>query len=525
MEKYEKNTCKLRRNFLSQSATMLAAGAILPALPATARTGGSSGRFGTFEPLMPLQTLLERRSINGPDDTEIASELRTVVQAMMALPPEDPRNWYRQAIIHVLDCPHGNAWFFPWHRGYLYWFERIARKLTNNPNFALPYWDVTAFPQMSQVFFQQDPLDTRSPGYIHDIDTYRHTLFEPLKAYWKTFDTFQLQQLERRGFTNVDRLWTRLASIISTETMRTLTASNPLLPPHAQNVVSEPSLINSLAPQGLFSFGGTLTGHHNAGSGRGGLIESQLHNTVHGAVGGFMSGYLSASDPVFWLHHSNVDRLWDLWLERQGLDEQDGPAPWLDEPFLFFCDEDGMPVRSVAGDYVSSTKLNYRFQPSIPIGGAPVRLPDSPWKLNYSCELESTMLPIDGAVMAKVSPGKDACDALRGNYQSAIVIELDRPEFPASVYFQIEVRVVGADPNEFTHCGYATFFGAMDHQSHDSSPHVGSLAIGTAHGMGQCLKEAGPGAMDFEIALRLLRTDKDAPISPLEVKNISLTFL
>ena len=47
-----------------------------------------------------------------------------------ALPPTDPRNWYRQAIIHLLDCPHANWWFLPWHRGYLLHFEEICRQLS-----------------------------------------------------------------------------------------------------------------------------------------------------------------------------------------------------------------------------------------------------------------------------------------------------------------------------------------------------------------------------------------------------------
>ena len=46
---------------------------------------------------------------------------------MLGLPATDPRNWYRYALIHALDCPHGNWWFLPWHRGYLGWFERICR--------------------------------------------------------------------------------------------------------------------------------------------------------------------------------------------------------------------------------------------------------------------------------------------------------------------------------------------------------------------------------------------------------------
>ena len=36
------------------------------------------------------------------------------VQAMKNLPQSDPRNWERQAEIHLNGCPHGNWYFLPW---------------------------------------------------------------------------------------------------------------------------------------------------------------------------------------------------------------------------------------------------------------------------------------------------------------------------------------------------------------------------------------------------------------------------
>ena len=40
------------------------------------------------------------------------------------------------------------------------------------------------------------------------------------------------------------------------------------------------------------------------------------HGTVHVAVGGQMETERSPADPLFWLHHANVDRLWTRWQER-----------------------------------------------------------------------------------------------------------------------------------------------------------------------------------------------------------------
>jgi len=45
------------------------------------------------------------------------------------------------------------------------------------------------------------------------------------------------------------------------------------------------------------------------------LIERTIHGTVHDFVGGGgdMSHNNSPNDPIFWLHHANIDRLWDEW--------------------------------------------------------------------------------------------------------------------------------------------------------------------------------------------------------------------
>jgi len=42
------------------------------------------------------------------------------------------------------------------------------------------------------------------------------------------------------------------------------------------------------------------------------------HNTVHNLVGGDMTSGTSPNDPLFWMHHANVDRLWAAWEARWG---------------------------------------------------------------------------------------------------------------------------------------------------------------------------------------------------------------
>ncbi len=53
-------------------------------------------------------------------------------------------------------------------------------------------------------------------------------------------------------------------------------------------------------------------------------MEYELHNLVHRWVGGTMMKATSPNDPVFFLHHCNIDRLWWAWQKLHG-----GDAPYL----------------------------------------------------------------------------------------------------------------------------------------------------------------------------------------------------
>ncbi|KAL0311409.1 UNVERIFIED_CONTAM: Polyphenol oxidase, chloroplastic [Sesamum angustifolium] len=84
------------------------------------------------------------------------AKFEKAVGLMKALPPEDPRNFMQQANVHCAYCnltyqqtgdpklklQIHNCWhFFPWHRWYLYFFERILGKLIDDPTFGLPFWN------------------------------------------------------------------------------------------------------------------------------------------------------------------------------------------------------------------------------------------------------------------------------------------------------------------------------------------------------------------------------------------------
>ena len=64
-------------------------------------------------------------------------------------------------------------------------------------------------------------------------------------------------------------------------------------------------------------------------------LEGHIHGGVHNAVGGDMAGSASPSDPLFFLHHANIDRLWATWqTEHHGLGPSNMTDP-LKPPPLF----------------------------------------------------------------------------------------------------------------------------------------------------------------------------------------------
>jgi hypothetical protein len=63
-------------------------------------------------------------------------------------------------------------------------------------------------------------------------------------------------------------------------------------------------------------------------------IINGVHGSIHGWVGGTMSSaHTSPADPVFWLHHGNLDRLWWKWYNSAAGNHQNpviagALAPW-----------------------------------------------------------------------------------------------------------------------------------------------------------------------------------------------------
>jgi tyrosinase len=88
-------------------------------------------------------------------------------------------------------------------------------------------------------------------------------------------------------------------------------------------------------------------------SGQHGVMESQAHDMLHDAVGGEAGNMgdprTAARDPIFWLHHANVDRLWNRWLDISGhlLPDPAADKDWYDQEFPFYDENGGQVVVTV----------------------------------------------------------------------------------------------------------------------------------------------------------------------------------
>ena len=374
-----------RRGFLL-AAVGVAGGSILGRSPALARIASAgSPRY-------------RRYNVASPQGRQMLKSYARGVQAMLALPANDPLNWFRHAFTHFLDCPHGNWWFYVWHRGYIGLFEQKIRLLSGDPSFTLPFWDWTTHPDLPAQIFDGvlTPTAQAFEPYTGNLQRFRDFMDPGIHAFWDNLSEPQRKQLEQRGYRSTDDLWNDVTNpkggigdvaFAVTSAARYPTRANPGLNASTLDSVSQLQVVGGLKA-GAFndrdlsanSFTSKKTDSHGvqpAGRGAFSLLEGVPHNTLHNFIGGSgsidpgpygnMTNNLSPVDPIFFLHHANMDRLWDVWTRRQtamGLPVEPAAADreaFMAEQFLFFVDVKGKPVSARAQDYFSTAVFDYDY--------------------------------------------------------------------------------------------------------------------------------------------------------------------
>jgi hypothetical protein len=255
-----------RRELLKKMA-LLSGSLVLPTCKTVGQGTTDSGSFlkvGPVNKKVPLR--VNWKSLSATDKTAFIEAVKDLKTSELQIPASFGRggnwlaarkldHWAAQAEVHQWYCSHRNWNFLPWHRTYLYHFEQSLRKRIGD-TFRLPYWDWT--------LDQNIPTELQNSEFMKALNTTRAS------------STIAINGAE--GASKTKKWW-------------------------------ESAFIEISKAADYDSIGGDIDSS--------GLMESPYHNMVHVGVGGDMGRVpMAAKDPVFWLHHCNVDRLWSLWMDQ-----------------------------------------------------------------------------------------------------------------------------------------------------------------------------------------------------------------
>lgn len=201
-------------------------------------------------------------------------------------------------------CQHQSWYFFPWHRGYIAAIEAILRAaivaLGGPSDWAVPYWNYN---------------DTSNPN--------ARTLPSAFQAPTLPDGTPNPLTVTRRYGDGTGAI---VITPVDIDLRVALTARR----------------FTGATSGGSTGFGGPQTLFSHAGSANG-QLENRPHNGVHVLVGGRNPGpprnlglmshpNTAGLDPVFWIHHANIDRLWEVWLRRNATHRNPSEEVWLQGP-------------------------------------------------------------------------------------------------------------------------------------------------------------------------------------------------
>ncbi|XP_006347083.2 polyphenol oxidase, chloroplastic-like [Solanum tuberosum] len=300
-----------------------------------------SGNIIDFQ--LPSSTALRTRPAAHSVDSAYIEKFNRGIQLMKQLPDDDPRSFKQQANVHCAYCDgaydqlgfpnselqvHSSWIFLPFHRCYLYFFERILGSLINDPTFAMPFWN------------WDHPDGMRMPGLYTNSTS---SLYDRLRD-----RRHQPPTMVDLDFNGTD--------------------------PNISNAQQTSQNLTNMYRQ-MVSLGRTpetfLGDPYRAGGvpGGAGSLENMAHGAVHVWTGDRTQAnfenmgdfYSAARDPIFYAHHSNIDRLWTVWKTLGGRRQDFTDPDFLNTSFLFY-DEKAQMVRIRVRDVLDSSKLGYVYQ-------------------------------------------------------------------------------------------------------------------------------------------------------------------
>ncbi|UWU83246.1 tyrosinase family protein [Bradyrhizobium yuanmingense] len=329
-----------------------------------------------------------------------------------------------------LKCPHRTYDFLPWHRVYLYFFERIIESVVGEP-FALPYWNY---------------LDTRHRDFPAS--------FRPAK--------------ESDGSDN--------ALYYSDRSPLCRDPNDPSVPSSEKPLIRDSDLNWQTAADQRFLERGDVLGLDRGFSFQ---LESAPHDLVHGRIGvitdqnvplGMATPALAARDPIFYLHHSNLDRLWEWWRNQPPLEGDPPRTPeyiWTQEPYLFVS-PNAQKTGLTAGESFGMVGTAYSYDQLAPVptavAGSPLAAssPRPPNRVSRSDDVLSVTPRGSAATQLAPEPGAGAAVASPSSRWILRFSEVSSPAAPSGV-FDIYLDGPGAGAVAGQPAGSFALFGTHDH--------------------------------------------------------------
>ncbi len=225
------------------------------------------------------------------------ADFREAISAAQAIKDSDDRSYQSWVGIHGLplpkSCHHHDEFFLPWHRAYLYFFEKSLQERV--PGVTFPWWNwikgsgEQGIPgAFRKAPLASSPIQPSGRRAASEKSTWRHE--SPPDSEW----------------------------------------------------LPEPGEVDAVLENDSYI-----------------VFQTQLeniHNGVHGWVGGTMNDpAVAAYDPIFWAHHTMIDRLWYLWqLKHPGIRFSEYYLDTALAPFKMTVRQT-LDINALGYDYAAST--------------------------------------------------------------------------------------------------------------------------------------------------------------------------
>ncbi|KAL2496608.1 Polyphenol oxidase F [Forsythia ovata] len=383
---------------------------------------------------LPKFEVLRKRPAAHRATKEQVAKYEKAIQAMRDLDtsdPQDPRGFTQQANIHCaycngahdqvgdfsnLDLQVHNSWlFFPFHRWYLYFYERILGKLINDPTFALPFWNWDNPKGMTLPPIFDKPS---SPLYDAKRDPKNNGSAIVDLTFSGSTDPLQLVA------NNLSSIYSEMVRSVSTTTA----------------FVGKPYCAGSKpSPGGGSSENGSHTGVHWWV----GTKDTSGPNKFNEDMGNF---YSAGRDPVFYCHHSNVDRMWHLWRDvvKNDIPKDITSPDYLNAEFLFYDEHKRLRI--------DLPWLNYR-PPSKAVKAKVENISDT--------KTAASVLPVNLKKTVRLIVPKSA----KGKADEQLVLEDIQTDTTKFIKFDVFINDEDDKIEELDRAEYAGSFAQVPHKS------------------------------------------------------------